>query len=373
VRRRLILDGTRFGRRIHIEAAAATLCARRARFPAGAQLRLRFAHVVLDDADFAAPSILAGVPAFADIKEASFARIWERLPPGPRVERWRPRLLSVRGADVAGLTVSDTDLRACRFAGAHNLDKLRIENAVLAHSPPGWRWTSRRTIAEEHAWRDRQQLGQTRAPGWYEQDSRAPEWLSAESPPAGQVAALYRALRKGREDNKDEPGAADFYYGEMEMRRHGKREEAREERRRKRRGPWLAASIERLVLGLYWLVSGYGLRSWRALTSLLLIVLAAAVVFARWGFAPPEGPTFRPVAVSREGALVHEQKAPEQTTGWRRLPDAVLFSAQATTALLRGPERRLTPVGDWLHLGLRLTGPVLLGLAVLGLRGRVKR
>jgi hypothetical protein len=33
----------------------------------------------------------------------------------------------------------------------------------------------------------------------------------------GQIAGLYRALRKGREDAKNEPGAADFYYGEMEM------------------------------------------------------------------------------------------------------------------------------------------------------------
>jgi hypothetical protein len=32
------------------------------------------------------------------------------------------------------------------------------------------------------------------------------------------LAVLYRALRKAQEDNKNEPGAADFYYGEMEMR-----------------------------------------------------------------------------------------------------------------------------------------------------------
>jgi hypothetical protein len=37
---------------------------------------------------------------------------------------------------------------------------------------------------------------------------------------AGQIAELYRAFRKGGEDAKDEPDAADFYYGEMEMRRH---------------------------------------------------------------------------------------------------------------------------------------------------------
>lgn len=35
----------------------------------------------------------------------------------------------------------------------------------------------------------------------------------------GRLAAPYRALRKAQEDSKNEPGAADFYYGEMELRR----------------------------------------------------------------------------------------------------------------------------------------------------------
>ena len=34
-----------------------------------------------------------------------------------------------------------------------------------------------------------------------------------------EVAAIYRELRAGQEGRKDEPGSADFYYGEMEMRR----------------------------------------------------------------------------------------------------------------------------------------------------------
>jgi hypothetical protein len=44
---------------------------------------------------------------------------------------------------------------------------------------------------------------------------------------------------KGREDAKDEPGAADFYYGECEMRRHDLD----------------APRAERLVLWAYWLLS----------------------------------------------------------------------------------------------------------------------
>jgi hypothetical protein len=36
---------------------------------------------------------------------------------------------------------------------------------------------------------------------------------------ASQVAAVYRDLRRSFEGRSNEPGAADFYYGEMEMRR----------------------------------------------------------------------------------------------------------------------------------------------------------
>ena len=50
--------------------------------------------------------------------------------------------------------------------------------------------------------------------GWA--DTRSAE--TAEVRPE-RLAGLYRQLRKAQEDTKNEPGAADFYYGEMEMRR----------------------------------------------------------------------------------------------------------------------------------------------------------
>ena len=75
-------------------------------------------------------------------------------------------------------------------------------------------------IAEERAWRarpkrpdrSRRRWAAPRWPDWLERPARTC-WTPGRSP------GLYRALRKGREDVKDEPGAADFYYGEMEMRR----------------------------------------------------------------------------------------------------------------------------------------------------------
>jgi uncharacterized protein YjbI with pentapeptide repeats len=358
VARQLFLDGAVFSEDVEIDAATAVLCARRAQFPVGVRLHLRWASVVLDDANLAAPSILAGVPPFARLDEEDAARRWQRLPPGPRPERWRPRLVSMRRADVAGLRVSNVDLRACRFAAAHNLDKLRIEGESLFARTPGWWRARRKTLAEEQRWRA-SRSGRWRPGGWYPQVCQSPAYPALEPPtelPPAQLAALYRELRKGREDAKDEPGAADFYYGEMEMRRLDPG------------APW----AERLVLWLYWLTSGYALRAWRALAALVVVVLLAGVVFAFWGF-PRSEPSFRAVRVDRGGALVHQQRPADPPPGLERLPAAVRFSARSATALLRGPDRALTPVGEWLEIALRFLGPVLLGLAVLSIRGRVRR
>jgi len=150
--RQLVLDGAVFRAQVQLAATAAALCARQSRFPAGAHLRLRYATVVLDDADLASPTILAGAPIpfpTLEEQEKQFTRGWPRLPPGPRSQRWRPRVLSIRRADVAGLHLADVDLRACRFAGAHNLDRLRIEGALpLARTAGRWR-ARRKTLAEE--------------------------------------------------------------------------------------------------------------------------------------------------------------------------------------------------------------------------------
>jgi uncharacterized protein YjbI with pentapeptide repeats len=164
---KVLLDETTFSQRIHIDLAAASLCARRAHFPAGARLRVRWATIALDDADLAAPASLFGVPApFPGLDEGDAARRWERLPPGPRSERWRPRLLSLRRTDVAGLRVSQVDLRPCRFEGAQNLDRLRVEGDPLFTGTAGWWRARRRTLAEEQAWRAARPGRRGRA-GWY--------------------------------------------------------------------------------------------------------------------------------------------------------------------------------------------------------------
>jgi hypothetical protein len=361
--RQLVLDNAVFGARVQLEVTAAAVCARRAQFPASVHLRLRFASVVLDDANLTAPSILTGVPApFPALarEERDITGGWHRLPPGPPAQRWRPRLLSVCRADVAGLRVADVDLRPCRFVGAHNLDRLRLEGVPLFARTTGWWRTRRKTLAEEQHWRANRP-GRWRAAGWYSRACQPPASPKAEVPDVlepARLAALYRELRKGREDAKDEPGAADFYYGECEMRRHDQD----------------TSKAERLVLWAYWLLSGYALRAWRALASLavVVVVVLSGIMLAFWGF-PSRQTSFRPVTVDRGGALVYQQQPDDPPPGLGQVPEAIRFSARSATALLRGPDRALTPLGEWLDIGLRFAGPVLLGLAILSVRGRVRR
>jgi len=239
--------------------------------------------------------------------------------------------------------VADVDLSECRFAGAHNLDKLRIEGEGAFAVRRGWPRTARQILTEE---------------------------TGAGRLSATEVSALYRALRKGREDNRDGAGSGDFYYGEMEMRRRAAHELARHAWQRANWGQWAEARVQHAVLWLYWLVSGYALRAWRALLAFAVVVMSGAVLLSFWGF--PAEPGFRPVATT-SGALVYESVAPAPDAGIERLPAALRISVRSATALLRGPDRPLTPAGEWVETGIRLTGPVLLGLAVLSLRGRIRR
>jgi uncharacterized protein YjbI with pentapeptide repeats len=344
-----------------VSASAVSCCG--TRFGKAASLDVRWAEVALDDAVFRAPSRLDGVGPFPDVDDSgSRCRADAR-----RLEAdARPRIVSLRQADVGNLTLGNVDLRACRFFGAHGLDKLRIEADCQFGEPPrgwrhrrstngsyseyDWRYARRRMLAEEHHWRasrgDRGDANRTlgdedtsatstyRVHSWHPPECRPPSWLT---PPAevlkpARIAPLYRALRKALEDVKDEPEAGDFYYGEMEMRRH---------ERETRLG-------ERVIIWPYWLVSGYGLRASRALFALAFtIIVLGAIPLAVWGFRP---------------AIPYGR--------------ALLFALQSSISLLRAPTTtpgHQTAGGQVIEIFLRLAGPLFFGLALLALRGRVKR
>jgi hypothetical protein len=125
----------------------------------------------------------------------------------------------------------------------------------------------------------------------------------------------------------------------MEMRRHAHRQaEGNDSRSRGR--------ADRSVLTAYWLVSGYGLRAWRALAWFAGITVAFVVAFHLVGFTRPLQPAMY----------------------WTSL----LYAFRSTISLTDN-DVVLTAWGQLLQALLRLTGPVLLGLALLALRGRIKR
>ncbi|WP_346777252.1 hypothetical protein [Streptomyces sp. HNM0575] len=219
---------------VTVEAATAALICRRTRWASAAALRLRHARVDLKDAVLEFPVSIASQP------HAFTVGVRELAEPGltdPRV-----RVVSLRGVDAAHLVLADVDLTDCRFTGTIHLDQLRLEGLYRLATAPGGlrrrgvlpvRWTPRRTLAEEQHWRATRPRG---ADGW----APAPDGEAALEPAA--LAPVYRQLRKAFEDSKHEPGAADFYYGEMEMRRHADDV------------PW----SERALLAAYWALSGYG-------------------------------------------------------------------------------------------------------------------
>jgi hypothetical protein len=324
----LELRGAEFTKRVVIEASAGYLACNETRFESGVVLRLRHVDADFEHAAFGAPSAITS----ANEPRSVYAERVEQRVGLPTRTSPTPRLVSLHGVDVADLVITDVDLGQCRFSGAHHLDKLRLEgDCTFARTPkrahfgwawpPVWRWTRRQVLAEEC---ERRVVGR-RSVGWPDSPAGTRE-LNAK-----RVAALYRDLRKAQEDSKNEPGAADFYYGEMEMRRTDP----------------TAGRAERLILFLYWLTSGYGLRATRALSCLAVLIAMAAVAFHSIGFEPPSP----------------------------GLGTSLLYAAQSTVSLeskLAGLPF-LTWQGETLRLIMRLLGPLLLGLALLAVRNRVKR
>ncbi|PQP14036.1 hypothetical protein C5613_41430 [Rhodococcus opacus] len=158
---------------------------------------------------------------------------------------------------------------------------------------------------------------------------------------------------------KNEPGAADYYYGEMEMRRKSSL-----------RGEASIPVAEKFLLSAYWAVSGYGLRAWRAFAAIVLLILGTALVFSTVGFAEPRGTSSKAESINLEtGQVVYP---PQLHDGFG---DALVLAARNSFLLLRttaaGPE--LTAWGTAADITVRLLTPVLLGFALLAIRGRTKR
>lgn len=318
------LSGLSAPRRLALILGAERVRLRNAILPSGMSARIRWADVDLSGSDLSSPSTISRHHPEPPSKHAlrldggtgsrigDWATFFDPAMPRPTD---RPSIAEMAGADVSGLTLADVDLTSCTFAGALNLADLQIGpscRTLTTQDFPDCRpwWTARQAIHDERLART-----PVARPGG-----------PVRSPSPAQVADAYRQLRRGREQRGDQPGASDFYYGEMEMRR-----------RASNSGP------ERLTLTLYWLLSGYGLRASRAIVALAILVGLSAVALDQF-HAPLTG--IEPVLLSVELATALS-------------PGASELSDSVAARIVRMP--------------LRILGPVLIALAVVAIRERVKR
>ncbi|MGK3206141.1 hypothetical protein [Amycolatopsis sp. MEPSY49] len=318
--RRLILDEATFARDVVIEAHATWVSCVGTRFDNGVTLRTCNSLIVAERVVLGAPSTIASAVADASaLNEFDWYPSWEKQLRDADIAT--PALLSLRETDVSKLVLVDVDLRWCLFAGAHRLDQLRFEGDCWWNSLADRRIATRRTmLAEEYL---------ANGGPLFKHHPFVPD--IEVFVPWERVAGLYRSLRKALEDSKNEAGAGDFYYGEMEA------------RRRHFGAPW----AERMVLWAYWLLSGYGQRAGRAVTALGVLVSTVAVLLFTVGMPATQAGT------------------------WPRIDQSLRIATNAV--VFRDAGQQLTSPGNWTVMIARFLGPLLLALAVLAIRARVKR
>jgi hypothetical protein len=139
--------------------------------------------------------------------------------------------------------------------------------------------------------------------------------------------------------------------------------------------------VERALLTLYWAVSGYGLRATRALAWLGAAMATTVAVMVLWGLPvddPKPTTTGRQAAAGQQVTLTTDTPDPANPTG--PLPNRVTSNRfeQAlrvviNSVVFRSSGQDLTTTGTYIEMASRLAEPILLGLAVLAVRSRVKR
>ncbi|MEU9291636.1 pentapeptide repeat-containing protein [Streptomyces sp. NPDC048275] len=364
----VVLSGAAFVLPATLEIAAEEVVCERTRWESTATVRVRYAAVDLSHAVLTAPAaVIAHSTPFTlrryvgavseDLLVVSGAR--------PRVSD-RVRVVSVQGVDAAHLVLSDVDLADCLFSGAFHLDQIRLEGrTTFADVPTRWRrrgirpirWTRRRVLAEEHHWRAHTAGQPALSAG---EDPEPHLWRPgphhidpARTPDPEDVAALYRQLRKAFEDGKNEPGAADFYYGECEMRRHD--------------GTGTTQGERRLLWG-YWLLSGYGLRASRAFTWLLAAMSLTVLLLMGLGLPTHDpDPATTGTLHGSKISLNTSTPGPALRGGWPQRMTWVRAERAARIAVnsvvFRSSGQNLTTAGTYIEMTSRLLEPTLLALA----------
>jgi uncharacterized protein YjbI with pentapeptide repeats len=332
---------------------AATCNVQGSRFDALADLSLAADEVVADDATFAGRAVLrlrAATPAGHCRASLAAVDFHDRsIVMGDS----RVSVSDLRHTRCDELRLAGIHLGECRFDGATGLDELALTSESFSRRGDGLLRRGRIELQEERDNREGR-------PGALD---------------AGRLAQLYRSLRKGLEDSRDAPGAADFYLAELEM------------RRRVRDKP----QSEALVLWAYRTFAGYGVRPLRPALWLALLLIAAtasasalgAISETRIGTQTTTLPA-RTCAFASEGrpakpvlrcAAVKSSTSPpaSERNVDRDLVTAGVVVIRSTLGLSRAADERLRAGGQLLIALTRLLGATLLAFVALGLRSMVRR
>jgi len=249
-----------------------------------------------------------------------------------------PEVIGLLNADVGKMSFARVDLSKCSLYGAHGLGTVDIESTVSFPKCPWWA-ARRRYIADEWAWREanpsklrpfRWRLPGVRIGNEHARPIKGQRplvWLP--SLHASQIAGTYRELRRSLESKSDMPGASDFYYGEMEMRRRDKD----------------SSLWDRALVSCYWLLSGYGLRTERPVVAYVVLVC-----WATWAMMAFDGFSKDIYSIRR----------------------AAIFSVRASLPGFNTLET-LTRNGQIIEIVVRALGALLAALFLLSLRTRLTR
>lgn len=385
---KVTLVGAKFAARTKLEVAASSIPADWLHAEQKIHCVFRSPQLTLSDSEFSRGSTLSS----ASLKtQADILHLEPRPPSGGRCARTELRraaetlaidarkefqreinslplktsVLTLERSSIGELSLQDVILDKCRFAGARGLDALRIgTDCSLQRVPRWWRtksfaryrmFTRRQIIFEELEWRRNRHIDQAHA-------------VTA-TPSSLEISSIYRDLRRALENAKNEPAAADFYYGEMEMRRLARPSDSALHGRKDGSSP-----VERALLTAYWAASGYGLRASRALALLAAILLGAAVLYTHPTFASLPAPPREIAAIDSGTGAVSYSRSPDP--GPPDFVTALEYSVRESISLVGARDTSALKTTGWgtlLDFMLRLAGPALLALAVLAIRGRTKR
>ncbi|WP_407913783.1 pentapeptide repeat-containing protein [Kitasatospora sp. NE20-6] len=325
-------------------------------------LLLRYATVNLNRAPLAAPMALQAEPLPFTTRNGTLDESLltaDTYPPAVK-------LASLKRVDATRLILTDIGLDGCQFTGAFHLDQIQIGfGCRFAQPPTGWRrrgvlparWSPRKVLAEEQ---------HSRAQVVGREGRRWPAGPHHGAPERGagpeDLAGVYQQLRKAFEEAGNEPDAADFSYGEMEMRRR--------DRQRPR--------AERRLLWTYWLASGYGLRASRALSWLVAAMGVTLLLMMLFGL-PDDTPDPQSTGTYGAGVVKVTTKTPDPALTLPLRKRVTAGRAEKATLVVvnsvvfRSSGQNLTLPGTVIEMASRIGEPVLLGLTALAVRSRVKR